>query len=277
MPDANQSAEPGRVAAAPLDPLPKPIVFSPHMKYIDGRRGRRDRRPHLRPEFGGDPFVSIHHEHPRMLVRRLIQPGISLGRIIVELSLNHARTHLLCYRDRAVAAEGVQNDDVVCLPHRPETIGKVAFFVQGQDEDRQAHSLARVYAWRPGAVATAGLSSCYGNIKNKRTGAAVDRRSGHAGALLWRQHRVPPTQRMRIRQSAQRDDNPATGSFRHRHQEVTDVERASSIESPEYASYPCISPQSPPESGGVQSQPERTSVPELPVGQNAFRRTGRST
>lgn len=146
MPDTNQSTEPGRIAAAPSNPLPKPIILSPHMEHTDRRFSGRYSPSHLRPELGGDPFVGIDHENPRMLVRRLIQPGISLGRVIVEPSLNHAYTHFRCDRDRPVAAERIQNDDVVCLAHRPDTIGKVAFFVQRQDENRQVHTLGRVYA-----------------------------------------------------------------------------------------------------------------------------------
>ena len=113
MSDANQPAEPGRIAAAPPDPSSKPIVFSPHMKHTDGRIGCLYNRSHLRPELGGDPFVGVHHEHPRMLVGHLIQPGISLGGVIVEPSLNHPHAHLLRDLDRPVAAEGIQNDDIV--------------------------------------------------------------------------------------------------------------------------------------------------------------------
>ncbi len=141
MSDTNQSTEPGRIAAAPSDPLSKPIVLPPHMKHTDHRFSGLDSLFHLRPELGGDPFVGIDHEDPRMLVRRLIQPGVSLSRVVVEPSLNHAHAHFLCDRDRPIAAERIQNDDIVCLAHRPDTIGKVAFFVQRQDEDRQAHTL----------------------------------------------------------------------------------------------------------------------------------------
>lgn len=148
MPDANQSTEPGRIAAAPPDPLSKPIVLSPHMEHADGRLGCCYRRSHLRPELRCDPFIRIHHEHPGMPVRRPIQPGISLGGVIIEPSLNHARAHLLRDLDRPVAAEGIQHDDVVCLTHRSNTVGKIAFFVQRQDENRQAHNLHILYAGR---------------------------------------------------------------------------------------------------------------------------------
>jgi len=129
MSDTNQSAEPGRIAVPP------------HMKHTDHRFSGLDSLFHLRPELGGDPFVGIDHEDPRMLVRRLIQPSVSLSRVVVEPSLNHAHAHFLCDRDRPIAAERIQNDDIVCLAHRPDTIGKAAFFVQRQDEDRQAHTL----------------------------------------------------------------------------------------------------------------------------------------
>lgn len=83
-----------------------------------------------------------------MFVRRPIQAGISLGGVIVEPSLNHARAHLLRDCDCPVAAEGIQDDDVVCLTHRSNTVGKIAFFVQRQDEDGQAHNLRPLYAGR---------------------------------------------------------------------------------------------------------------------------------
>lgn len=116
-----------------------------------------------------------------MLVRHLVQPSISLGSVIIKPSLKHAYTHLLCDLDRPVAAKRIQNDDVVRLTHRPDTVGKVAFFVQSQDKDRQAHHLDTVYPRRSGVMATADLSSCYGKIK-RGTDLAVDQHSEHSGS-----------------------------------------------------------------------------------------------
>lgn len=113
MSHPNQPAEPRGVAAAAAEPPFEPIILSPHMKHADRLISCLDSRSHLSPELGGDPFVSIHHEHPRMLIQHLIQPGISLGGVVVEPPLHDTRTQLFRDLDRPVAAEGIQHDDVV--------------------------------------------------------------------------------------------------------------------------------------------------------------------
>jgi hypothetical protein len=60
---------------------------------------------------------------------------ILMGGPIVESALDDTGPHLFRDLDRAIAAEGIQHDNIVGPFHRVDAIGNIAFFVQRENEN----------------------------------------------------------------------------------------------------------------------------------------------